>query len=610
MAIKLKNHETEEPKVYGNENFGIPDDCTKKQKFSTIKLVFYIFAVAAICITGYKYYSDALDKYLPEITYDKTSQPLIYHTSDGITVKTQRGIVYDIEAPYQDSIVTSSAKSASQGKSLFFLSKNDAVPDSCDLLMYTTDGDSTVVLDTGVTDFKINPDGRYVAYRKGTELYVSDTENTRLIHRDVSEYFLSENNQVITFFSSNDSAMYTCNTSADETPVLVNMNITKLVSPKNEYSEIYFIKNNALYSIKYDGTQKLISENVTDAIMFGNTVYYTVQEEYERKLTDFFIDELKSTDELLTEPDGNDFISESRDLSFFDEQAFAEATELYNSKLLRDEIRTHFEENPSFFYGYSLYCINNERTILTDTHLVSPYLRLNSCQSILTYKKYDTEITDRINLLDITSLEEATEHRDNLLNIPPDEDMYMLREGKKPFFALELPLSGQIEISLDGKYLYCIENNENSETGTLAKYEIGSSTLKNRTEIQVGATDFALDGSDSDAVMVFNGNSLSFYTNNTLTHLSDSSCHEFFYVDNTLFYYDQYDYTTNSGNLLYIRNGEITPIDTNVRSFKVRRYNNISYIKDFDEQTGTGVLYEMDGSKIKRVDSYVGSIVN
>ena len=45
MAIKLKNTENEEPKVYGNENFGIPEDCTKKQKFSTVKLVFYIFAV-------------------------------------------------------------------------------------------------------------------------------------------------------------------------------------------------------------------------------------------------------------------------------------------------------------------------------------------------------------------------------------------------------------------------------------------------------------------------------------------------------------------------------------------------------------------------------------
>ena len=90
MAIKLKTHDDEEAKVYGNENFGIPKDYTKKQRFSALKLAFYVIAVVAICVTGYRYYNDALDRFLPEITFDRTNQPLVYNTmEDGIMLKTQ-----------------------------------------------------------------------------------------------------------------------------------------------------------------------------------------------------------------------------------------------------------------------------------------------------------------------------------------------------------------------------------------------------------------------------------------------------------------------------------------------------------------------------------------
>ncbi len=605
MAIKLKSAENEEPKVYGNENFGIPDDCTKKQKFSTVKLVFYICAVMAICITGYKYYTDAMDLILPEITYDKTSQPLIYHTTDGLTVKTQTGNIYNVD---DATALPSSIKPVSKGKIMYFLANGSETPDSFDLVMYNSENNLSTTIDIGVTDFKASSDGRYIAYKKRAQLFLSDLDSSRLIHSNVSEYFLSTNNQVITFFSADGTAMYTCSTASDGIPVLINMNIQKLISPKSEYANIYYIKNNSLYSQKYNGAHTLISENVIDAIMLGDTVYYTIQEEYERKLTDFFADDLKESDQLMTPPDGNDYISETKDLSFFDEQAFAEAIQNYDQKLLRDEIRTYFSENPILFSGYSLYVATNKNPLLVDTYLVSPYLALNSCKSMIAYKKYDSKISERPNIANITSLDEAITLRDEMSLAELDEDMYLLREGKSPFFALELSPSMQIEISPDEKYLYCIETeNENS---ILTKYEIGQSALKNRTEIMPGATDFALDGTDSSAVMVFCGDSLSIYYDEALTHLSDSSCHEFFFVDGTLFYYDEYDTSSNSGKLMCIRNGKISLVDSNVSSFRVRRYNNVSYIKDVNPQTATGVLCIKDGNKVKRIDSAVRAIVN
>lgn len=609
MAIKLKKPEDAEPEVYGNENFGIPKDCSKKQKFSTVKLTFYILAVAFICVTGYKYYHKAVDRYLPEITYDKTKQPMIYSTESGFVVKTQSGEKYKVAISPDGENANTVIRSVAQGRSIFFLGESERESVGFNLCLYNVDSDKITVIDRHVTEFKVNPDGKLTIYKKGNTLYFSDLGESNMIADDVSDYFLSENNQVITYFSSDGTAMYTCGTNSGDEPVLVDSDITKIISEKGDYTNTYYIKDSMLYLKVYGEEKELIGKDIIDATMVGSSVYYTKKEVYVRPMSDFLSDSTYEDDKNLAVPQGADFIKEVDGMSFFDEEAFNLANAHYEQKLKRDEIRLSFQNTPIITNGYSLYRYSQE-VELVDTYIATPYLTHNSCKDIIVYKKKDTKSPNTKDLTDFKTPEEAKDFAKEMQSVTADEDMYLVKEGQSPFFIFEFFPTMQIEISLDGKYLYCIESKKGKNEGILTRYEIGANSLINRKEISDKVTDFAVDGSDSSAVMVFSGNTLSFYYNDALTYLSDSSCHEFFFVDRTLFYYDDYDYEKKAGTLCSIRNGVKTAIDTEVYAFNVRKHNAVSYIKNYDAELKTGTLYIKNGSKTTRQDTHVGAIIN
>ena len=610
MAIKLKTPKDEEAKVYGNENFGIPKDYTKKQRFSALKLAFYLIAVVAICITGYKYYSDALDHFLPEITFDRTNQPIIYSTKEeGIILKTQNGKCYDVGEIAENSNLSASVTSTSSGKSVFFIGKSEQSTEP-ELCYYNVSTDEVLVIDSGVSEFKVDSTGKFVVYKKGEKLFFSDISYKQAISDNVSDYYLSSNNQAIVYYMDEGASMYTCQTEKGARPELVDNQITKVISPKNSHTGIYYIKNSKLYNKETNAPRRLVADNVIDAIMLGNSVYYTTEETYERRLGEFFIDDKQKEDEMLLLPDGDDYIRQVDGLSFFDEETFAEANEDYEKKLIRDEIRDYFKITPKEDTGYSLYMFSDGDESRVDINLVSPMLSYNSSKNIMLYKKYDMQSLEKMNLSEAESLDSALLFADELMTGTPDYDMYLVKERKRPFLAFEDVPDMQIEISLDGKYLYCIENTENETEKILTRYEISSSSLKNRQEISSTVTDFFLDGSDSSAVIVFNNNEISLFYENELTELSKNSHRDFFFVDGTLYYYEDYDYEKEQGTLCSVRNGKITVIDTHVFDFKVRKYNAVSYIKNYNPNTRAGTLYIKEGKNLKRQDNYVIAIIN
>jgi len=610
VAIKLKRPEDEEAKVYGNENFGIPKDYTKKQRFSSLKLVFYIVAVAAICVTGYKYYSDARDHFLPEISFDRTNQPLIYNTySDGIILKTQNGKSYSVGECANDDDLSSVIMSASFGKSVFFLGRSEE-SESLDLCYYNVNTNSVTTIDSDVTDFKVDSSGRFAVYRKDNELCFSNLLQKYVVSKNVGEYYLSDNNQSIVFYNDDGTAMYTCLTEKDAEPELVDDGITKVISPKNTHTGVYYIKNSKLYYKEEKKPRTMLADEVIDAIMLGNSVYFTTEETYKKTLGNFYVDDIIKEDATRVIPDGAEYIKEIDGLSFFDEEAFLQASDEYEKKLIRDEIREYFSTVPIEVQGFSLYMYSDGDTTRVDTDLLTPKLSYNSCKSVLLYNKYDILSVKRQNLSEVESLEEAIEFSEELLCEIPDSDVYLVKERKKPYIAFEETGIIQAEISLDAKYLYCIKSDEEDEKNTLIRYEVGATSLKNELKITKTVTDFALDGSDSSAVIVFNNNEISLFYEDDLIELSKNSYRDFFFVDGTLYYYDEYDYTKNSGTLKSVRNGKITVVDTNVHDFKVRKYNAVSYIKNYNQKTGSGTLYIKEGKTVKRQDNYVTAIIN
>lgn len=589
----------EENKNFGNESYGLPSDYTKKQKFSALKLAFYIVVVLIVCVVGYRAFTIATDRFLPTVTFDKSQQPVIYQRLSDITLKTDKSEKFTAGTVSGD--VKSSVKTADKGNVIFYISNENNLCVNV-LSENATRMSDAIILDSQVTDFKTNSDGKFVAYSKDSMLCVSDLKSSKIIATDVTDYYLSKNNQKIIFYKS-DNSIYTCGTSQGETPVLIDTDVTKVISDKSNYSVMYYLKDSILYKKEFDSPRMIMAENVIDAIMLGDFVYFTTEEVYEKRFTEIFYDDTATKDAKLKYPKASDYTRTQSGATLFDAENYQDALIEYENKLLRDNIRKNYTENPVTVNGYSLYLCERNANKRVDTYLESPYLFYNVCKDAVLYKRYDNDIY-RPKTSNLTSLDDAQKLIASSLATQMDVDMHILRKNRLPYKAFEEFPEGQIIISLDAKYIYCIEN------GSLVRYETGNKSLRGRKVITKEVTDFFVDGSDSATVIAFSGNSLGIYTDGKYSYLADNSCRDFFFVDGVFFYYDDYDYTLKTGTLRSFRNGKSTTVDTGVKEFNVRNYNTVSYIKHYNPDMKVGNLYIKSGRVKRKEDICVATIIN
>lgn len=613
------NHENAE-QSFGNTSFGIPTDCTKKQKMSGIKLVCYIVVVMLVCSAVYGGYRFATSYFLPVMTFDKSAQPLFYIKNSDVTLQAnneRKGKTVVSSDRYGDSDAERFVQITEDGRKVFYASDSRKMESGFDLnycrISAIDDDEDTseevVCIDSGVTDFKIQPKGQFVLYLKGTKLYFSDLTDSHIVASDVTEFYLSKNNQQIVYFKDGGS-MYTCGTGKKDVPVLIDTGIDKVLSEKNEYVRIYYLKQGALY-FKETGKENIcLAEDVKDGILLGDYVYFLKEEERPKQFSEFFTDDLAAQDANLTEPLESDYTNVSGvGETIVDEAAYNAAVKRYEAKLFRDSVRNYFLTNPIVETVNVLYTVKRSGPKEVDFGLTEDYLTYNSCKETIVYKK-KAVLREKTELSDIESLEEVPETISRCQAEETEDSLYVLMKDKTPFLGLERYPDGQIEISLDGKFLYCVEDMDEDGRGTLVRYHLSARELKNRKELRESVTDFALDGADATVVMVFDGNRLGFCSDETYTHLSNTSCHSFFYVDGTLFFFDDYDYDSQSGRLKLFRDGKIKLIDAGVHEFDVRNLKTVSYIKHFNSEFGFGDLYLKNGRKKgKKVDICVRSIL-
>ena len=594
----------EENKNFGNESFGIPKDYTKKQKFNALKLTIYIVIVAVVCVVGYRGYKTATERYLPTVTFDKTQQPVIYQRLSDITLKTNKNQSFTAGAVSGD--LETLVKPTKKGTSVIYISKDNnlcvnSLSENEERISQTT------VLDSQVTDFKSNSNGKIVAYRKGNILYVTDQKTSRVIAENVADYYLSQNNQKLIFYKT-DNSIYTCGTKSGETPVLIDTNVTKVVTDKSSYDVMYYIKDSNLYKKEANSHRIIMATNVIDAIMLGDLAYFTTEEIYEKSFTEIFNDDVATTDAKLSYPNPKDFTRTQSGATLFDAEGYQMALDQYENKLIRDSIREKYAQTPATITGYSLYLCERSINKRVDTYLESPYLTYNTCKDAILYNRYDNNIY-KAKTSTLTSQERADELIELSLATKLDADMYLLKKNKHPYKAFEEFPDGQTTISPDAKYIYCIKNST-GDYGDLIRYEITNKALRNRTVISKDVSDYYVDDDDCATVIVFSGDRLGIFTAEEYTHLSDQSCRDFFFVDGAFFYFDDYDYTQKTGTLRTLRNGKSTVVDTGVREFDVRNYNTVSYIKNYNPDMNVGNLYVKSGRVKKKKDICVSAIIN
>ncbi len=605
---KNENNENNE-KVYGNESFGIPSDCTQKQRFSGVKLVFYIILVVALCVGVYAGFQEATYHFLPTVTFDKTSRPVLYAKTDALLEKHEKEqksrVISDSKEVYEDTDVADRIFVTPDGEYVFHpgvLSEDKTFDLFCE-----TDG-KNVCIAKDISAYRVHPKAQFVLYIKNSALYISDMKIPKIISSGVTDFYFSKNGQQVVYFKEGGK-MYTCATGKNSKSVLVDTDITKLLTPKDEYVNIYYIKDNSLYHKKTGEAGMLVAENVFDGIILGENVYFTRKETVERLATEFVEDDLITADSKIFLPAEEDYIKENEfGAEIFDKEAYTEANDEFEKKVLRDTIRYNIAENFTQEKEFILYSIKRDEEVKIDGMLAEGYLGYNSCKDTIVYKKY-VRGKDRIKMSEIESLEDALSKIEEKRQEPMEICMQVLVKGKRAFMGTESFPDGRIEISLDGKYIYCIEDIADDGKGTLVRYTISGRELKDRTELKKGVTDFVLDGSDSLVTAVFDGSKMGICEDEKYTHLSDITCHKFFYVDGTMFFYDNYNFPSQSGQLKTYRDGKIKLVDNNVYDFDVRNYRTVSYIKNYNHRYSCGDLYIKEGNQKRKIDFSVRDIL-
>jgi len=620
---KMKNTENAEPKppVYGNESFGIPSDYTKKQKFNGLKLAFYIVTVVSICGLLYGGFRHATDTFLPEMTYDKSNNPLLYIRNKEVAIKgydERKGKGVAASDQHYSSGDGRFVTLSDNEEYVFFAQDNTGTESGFDLcyrVVSDIDGKKEdlpaeiVRIDSDVRSYKAHPNGKFVLYQKGNRLYFSDLVKNTIVSADVVEYYLSKNGQQMIYYKT-DGRIYTCGTTISSTPTLVDYDVTKVLSEKEEYAKIYYIKGTTLYVKEHGRERVLIAEEVTDAIMLGEELYFVRKEPHAWRMQEIFLDDKEIPDKEMKEPALTDYYAEDEQgATYLDENAYNHAHAAYEQKRLRDTIRDSLADNPITTEQFVLYRAHRDDVRAIDENLAEYTLRYNSCKNAVVYKK-NVLPRQKIRLSIITGIEDAITRAKAYVDVPVSVGMGVLRQDKKPYLGLTQFPKGQIEISLDGKFLYCMEHIGENGKGSLVRYEFGNKELRNRQELAKNITDFALDGADSRVVMVFDGARIGILQDRTYTHLSDSSNHDFFYVDGTLYFFDEYDETAQTGTLKRFRDGKIKTVDIHVHTFNVRNLKTVSYIKNYKAEFGFGDLYIKTGNrKREKVDICVRSIL-
>ena len=556
------------------------------------------------------------------MTFDKAQDSLLYIRNNEVTMKDyndRKGRVIASSFVHYGNGDGRHVKMTENEKYVFFAQENSGTESGFDLCIYKNADldrkkgkmtEKITVLDSVVRDFGIHPDGNFVLYLKGNRLYFSNLKEITIVATEVSEFYLSKNNQQM-IYHKNDGSVYTRGTALRSASVLVDTGITKVLSEKQEYAKIYYLKGTNLYVKEHGRERRLIAEMVADAILLDGSLYFVRREPNTWRFQEIFVDDKKVYDKELTEPAPEDYYAVNLDgKRYFDEVAYREVLTLYEQKLFRDTIRDYFEKNPITTEQFVLYQVKGNETKVVDENLAEYTLRYNSSHRTIVYKKNVLQ-ENKIRLSTVAGIEDALSRGQEFAGEPISVGMGVLNKNEKPYLGLSLFPKGQIEISLDGKYIYCLEQQAENRLGTLVRYEFGAKELKNRKELCKNITDFALDGADSRVVIVFEGEKMGIVVGDTHTHLSDSSIHDFFYVDGTLYFFDDYNTGSMSGTLKRFRDGKVKNVDVNVHAFDVRNLKTVAYIKNYNTELGVGDMYLKSGNKKReKVDICVRSILH
>jgi len=145
------------------------------------------------------------------------------------------------------------------------------------------DADSTgIKIASGVTNFNIQKDGKFVIYKKRDKLYYTDLKkDERVIARKVENFAISSDEKKVVYVNS-DGDLYVCGLGKNDEPEKIDSDIDQVVSSLNEYKSFYYIKDSSLYRKELGKDRQRLARDVMSASVIDEQVYVVKKDEFDQ----------------------------------------------------------------------------------------------------------------------------------------------------------------------------------------------------------------------------------------------------------------------------------------------------------------------------------------
>lgn len=490
------------------------------------------------------------------------------------------------------------------------------------------------MLATNVTGYSVSQNGETIVYRRDNgELFTHDLKDSTRLAASSDWYFeLHAAGDKLVY--SDDGVLYLADLKAGSKPEVIDDQYPSLHSVNEDFTQVYYYKDEAFYVKESGQSAKQLFENVSyiEQIYEDGSMYYTFDEYASYPYEQFVIDDLAEADQGIVEPEIDDYwVTASGDdqTPVFDEVAYEDALDIYWEKMYRDEMREEMSSLTFDDWSSSLYFFDG-----TQSHLVTSdydsysYSYNEEARSQSPFWIYYKEISSENGSILLSELEDIYQLEDILYGYsdyetdeklyiafgkdeqildasfdpysisvhPSGESIFFLREDEEDAYELV-----QAQIS-DGKLINeQVKDNDVSGYYFLGKYWNDEPIyFKNMLEDQLSedmywvgygyvAGDMYIAGEKIDRLV--NPNSI------------------FVQPDGTLFYMTQYSSDAQSGTLKRYDGNETTIIGHDVFQYVTLDDGSIVYLRNYNIRKSYGDLYlHIPGQTDQRLDERVSLI--
>ena len=498
-----------------------------------------------------------------------------------------------------------------------------------------------IKIDSDILCYTVNTSDSLVTYLKGDEknLYQYDIskDSKEKIASEVIDYKVSDDGKKIVYINSENSIYLKKN---DKEKEKIASDVSSFEHLTGDFTTVYYTKDDSLYK-QVEGKEKLeIASDVYDVIKIYDSgeVYYTTRKNQEISLMNYVNDDMKSTDDSITEPAYPNYPSspnypyrwnynsysayivayEAYKEAYATWQAersrmeneYNEACEVYNAKVSRDRMRASLEDKKLDQYGYSLCFYNGTKeTVITDSLADANFYDYTFAidEPVIVYRAYNQSNLEKVKLSEVESIYEI-EHKviDALFS---SSDRYIAVKDSATAVKQEKEAKKFI-INSSGTIVYYIDNiSTEKQYGELYRISIskgvpGKAELYDN-DVYVSGYEFLSDTEigyfkdykDSKGELYINKNKID----------SDVKIGkiEFFSNLGKIFYFTDWIDSKAYGTLKVYDSKNAMKIADDVHSFSVTPDGRVLYLYDYSLNYYKGELHEWFNGTTRKIDDDV-----